>query len=94
MGIWNIRSIKVDIGYEHPVAMRWLKDVLLSSPHLEVLHLTLPKSEDDPWHNDGLGIFDFCIEPGERLSSLKELVYESRFAQVTPVPYQHPFSTG
>lgn len=79
MDIWNIRSIKVHIGYEHPVAMRWLKDVLLSSPRLEVLHLTLPRSEDDPWRSDGLGIFDFCIEPGERLSSLKELVYESRF---------------
>jgi hypothetical protein len=76
----NIHSVKVEIEYEHPVTMRWLKDVLLSSEGLKVLHLTLPRGRDGKvqWLADGLGFYDLCVQPGERLSPLVELVYEGR----------------
>jgi hypothetical protein len=75
----NIHSIKVEIGYEHPVSMRWLKDVLLASPKLEILHMTLPRtSQGISFRCDGLGVYNLCVQPGETLSSLKELVYEAR----------------
>ncbi|KUJ21391.1 uncharacterized protein LY89DRAFT_432668 [Mollisia scopiformis] len=80
VGIPNVHTMKVEINYEHPVAMRWLKDVLLSSRNLETLHLTLPRNQDGriDWDYDGLGVYDLCIEKGEQLESLKELVYEAR----------------
>lgn len=76
----NIHSVKIEINYEHPVSMRWLKDVLLSSKRLEVLHLTLPRNRDGRiyWGYDDLGTYDLGIEEGEQLESLTELVYESR----------------
>ncbi len=76
----NIHSVKVEIGYEHPVTMRWLKDVLLSSLNLRILHLTLPRDRDGKveWRADGLGFYDLCVQQGERLSPLTELVYEWR----------------
>jgi hypothetical protein len=77
VGIQNIYSVKFTIEYEHPVAMRWLKDVLLNSPNLRILHLTLPRSPDGDvdLSADGLGSYDLCVEPGERLPLLDELVY-------------------
>jgi hypothetical protein len=76
----NIHSVKVEIEYEHPVTMRWLKDVLLSSPKLNILHLTLPRGRDGKpqWPADGLGFYDLCVQQGDRLSPLTELVYETR----------------
>jgi hypothetical protein len=63
VGIPNARAAKVEINYEHPVTMRWLKDVLLSSCNLEILHLTLPRNQDGriDWSCDGLGAYDFCV---------------------------------
>jgi hypothetical protein len=79
VGCPNIHSIKVEIGYEHPVSMRWLKDVLLASPKLEILHMTLPRHRNGiSFRCDGLGVYNLCVQPGETLSSLKELVYEAR----------------
>lgn len=76
----NIHSVKVVIEYENPVAMRWLKDVLLGSPKLEIFHLTLPRDRDGKveWTADGLGSYDLCVESGECLAPLKELLYEIR----------------
>jgi hypothetical protein len=76
----NIHSIQVAIEYEHPVAMRWLKNVLLGSPNLRILHLTLPRTRDGKvdWLADGHGTYDLCVQPGERLSPLRELVFETR----------------
>ncbi|KAE8443787.1 hypothetical protein EG329_001381 [Mollisiaceae sp. DMI_Dod_QoI] len=80
VGIQNIHAVKVVINYEHPVSMRWLKDALISSKNLEVLHLSPPRNHDGriEWRNDDLGQYDLCVEEGERLESLTELVYESR----------------
>jgi hypothetical protein len=76
----NIHSIQVVIEYEHPIAMRWLKNVLLGSPNLRILHLTLPRTRDGKvdWLADGHGTYDLCVQPGERLSPLTELVFETR----------------
>lgn len=80
VGCHNTHSVKVEIGYEHPVTMRWLKDVLLNGPKLKILHLTLPRGRDGKvqWRADGLGFYDLCVQQGECLSQLTELVYEGR----------------
>jgi hypothetical protein len=80
MDIKNISSIKTEIYYEHPLAMRWLKDALISSKNLKILHITLPRNSLGiaEWSNDALGAFDLCAEPGDQLLSLQELIYESR----------------
>lgn len=85
IGISSIHTVKVETKYEEPVIMRWLKDVLLSSKNLEVLHLTLPRNNNGniEWHCDGLGAYDLCVEDSERLDSLTELVYESRLPDET-----------
>ncbi|CZR67343.1 uncharacterized protein PAC_17242 [Phialocephala subalpina] len=92
VGIPNIHAAKVEINYEHPVSMRWLKDVLLSSKKLEILHLTLPRNRDGriEWGHDDLGVYDLCIEDGEQLENLKELVYECRcydFKKIVPISF-------
>jgi hypothetical protein len=80
VSIQNIYSVKLTIEYENPVTMRWLKDMLLSSPNLKILYLTLPECPDGDvdWLSDGLGSYNLCIESGERLPPLDELVYEMR----------------
>lgn len=67
--------------------MRWLKDVLLSSKSLERLSMTLPRLETGriDFSDDGLGSYDLCVEPGERLESLNKLVYESRIPFTKPL---------
>ncbi|KAE9379586.1 hypothetical protein N431DRAFT_159822 [Stipitochalara longipes BDJ] len=89
----NIHSVKVVIEYEHPVAMRWLKDVLLSSPKLTILHLTLPRNREGliEWLADGLGSYDLCAQPGERLGPLDELVYETRLPAQSAQEHDHTF---
>jgi len=84
VGLQSVRSIKTVINYEHPVAIRWLKDVILSCPRLNVLHLRVPRDwQGQPnWQSDGLGSYDLSVEPGEKSGPLTELVYEST----------HPFS--
>lgn len=85
ISISSIHTVKVVTKYEQPVIMRWLKDVLLSSRNLEVLHITLPRNEngDIEWQCDGLGAYDLCVEDDEQLKSLTDLVYESRLADIS-----------
>ncbi len=50
---------------------------------LEILHITLPRLSNGrmDWSCDNLGLYGLCVEPGEKLAALTELVYEAR------VPY-------
>jgi hypothetical protein len=79
LGCQNIQSVKANINYEHPASTRRLKEVLMSCPKLEVLHLRIPRKDVGlRWSSDWPGPQDFGVEPGDRLVPLRELVYESR----------------
>jgi hypothetical protein len=66
--------------YEDPGTTRRLKEVLVSCPNLEILHLRIPRIDGRAeWQSDHRGAFDLCAEPGDQLPPLRELVFESRW---------------
>src|SRR4051812_23576229 len=74
MSCRRIYSIKADVSYENASSTTRFKEVLISCPNLEVLHLRYPREEQSrTLPREGL---DFGVETGEKLHHLKELVYE------------------
>ncbi|KUJ18782.1 uncharacterized protein LY89DRAFT_504870 [Mollisia scopiformis] len=84
-GCKSIRFIELNIDYNERESTGRIKEVLMSCPNLEILHLRDPSAT---YSMDSLehGTHDICVEVGNQLPRVRELVYESHSKHRTLIP--------